>query len=347
MTADAIQGALIGTAIGDALGLPYEGLSAARSARLLGPPDRYRLLPGWGLVSDDTEHALLTAGALAQSGGDPERFARALAGGLRRWLLGLPAGAGWATLRAGTRLLVGVPANRSGVFSAGNGPAMRAAVIGAAVQEEARLPALVRVSSRLTHTDPKAEYAALAVALAAFHSARGSRDAYLSSLHRLLPGDEAGRELLDLAGRAARHARAGGTLQAFAGELGLTRGITGYSFHTVPASLHAWFRHGNDLLGAVQEIVGCGGDTDTVAAVAGGIIGAGGVDVAPQWTARLLERELSPPRLGALATRVEQATTGGRPVPGPGWPVLTRLPRNLLFLTVVLAHGLRRLLPPI
>lgn len=35
---------LAGSAIGDARGLPHENLSARRAAKLLGPPDQYRLL---------------------------------------------------------------------------------------------------------------------------------------------------------------------------------------------------------------------------------------------------------------------------------------------------------------
>ncbi len=51
-----IVGSLLGTAIGDSIGLPYEGLSRRRAKRLLGPPDRHRFLFGRGMVSDDTEH---------------------------------------------------------------------------------------------------------------------------------------------------------------------------------------------------------------------------------------------------------------------------------------------------
>ncbi|HET6883416.1 MAG TPA: ADP-ribosylglycohydrolase family protein [Pirellulales bacterium] len=46
----ALVGSLLGMAVGDALGLPYEGLSPRRAARLLGPPTRYRLLFGRGIV---------------------------------------------------------------------------------------------------------------------------------------------------------------------------------------------------------------------------------------------------------------------------------------------------------
>jgi len=131
----AIEGALLGTAVGDAIGLPYEGLSRRRASRLLGLPDRHRFLFGRGMVSDDTEHSCMVLQALVASGDDEEAFARHLAGRLRFWLVGLPAGIGLATLRATLRLCVGVPPRHSGVFSAGNGPAMRSAVLGAAIND--------------------------------------------------------------------------------------------------------------------------------------------------------------------------------------------------------------------
>jgi len=51
VTHAAIVGSLLGTAVGDALGLPYEGLSPRRAERMLGTPDRYRFVPGRGMVS--------------------------------------------------------------------------------------------------------------------------------------------------------------------------------------------------------------------------------------------------------------------------------------------------------
>jgi hypothetical protein len=97
---DRITGLLLGTAIGDSLGLPREGLSRGRAARIYGGPLRQRLVLGRGMLSDDTEHACMTAQALLVAGGDPRTFARVLAGKLRWWLLGLPAAVGWGTLRA-------------------------------------------------------------------------------------------------------------------------------------------------------------------------------------------------------------------------------------------------------
>lgn len=122
------------------------------------------------MVSDDTEHTCMVAQALIVSGGDIRLFSRSLAWRLRFWLLGLPAGIGLATLRALVKLWLGFPASRSGVFSAGNGPAMRAAIIGAAFGgRPERMRGLARTSTRLTHTDPKAERGALAAHQAARH----------------------------------------------------------------------------------------------------------------------------------------------------------------------------------
>jgi ADP-ribosylglycohydrolase len=41
-----IVGCILGTAVGDAIGLPYEGLSRRRAAKLLGQPDRHRFFYG-------------------------------------------------------------------------------------------------------------------------------------------------------------------------------------------------------------------------------------------------------------------------------------------------------------
>lgn len=53
-----------------------------------------------------------------------------------------------------------------------------------------------------------------------------------------------GFDLLRLVERAATSTAWGETTETFAWEsLGLTRGVSGYVYHTVPIVLHAWFRH--------------------------------------------------------------------------------------------------------
>jgi ADP-ribosyl-[dinitrogen reductase] hydrolase len=169
---DAIVGSLLGMAVGDALGLAYEGLSARRAHRILGEPDRYRLLPNRGLISDDTEHACMVSQALIVAGGDVVCFRQDLARRLRWWLVRVPAGIGLATLRSILRLWVGYSPQRSGVFSAGNGPCMRSPLLGAAIDDLTQLRSFVSTVTRLTHSDPKAESGAEAVALASHLASR-------------------------------------------------------------------------------------------------------------------------------------------------------------------------------
>lgn len=345
---EAIAGALLGVALGDSIGLPYEGLSAARAARWYGPAERQRLIAGRGLVSDDTEHSCMVAQALIAAGDDPERFARALAWRLRGWLLALPGGAGMATLRAIAKLCVGFGPASSGVFSAGNGPAMRAPLLGAAIADRELLARFVRASTRLTHTDPRAEHGAYAVALAARHAADGRADprAWLAELREAL-GPEA-EELLARLEQAVDSAERGRSARELAVALGLERGVSGFVLDTVPIALHGWLSHPRDLRAAVAEVVACGGDADTTAAIAGGVVGAGlGRGGLPEdWLASLAEWPASVAWMERLAAQLARRLAGGEPERPLAVAYPLRLARNLVFLAIVMAHGFRRLLPP-
>ena len=166
--AEAAVGCILGTAVGDALGLACEGLSKDRQKRWFPSLDGYHLLFGKGLCSDDTEHTCMLAQSILVSGGDEGVFARDFAWRLRWWFAGLPAGIGLATLRSIVKLWLFVPARWRGVYSAGNGPAMRSALLGVCfADDEAKLVRLNRAATRMTHTDPKAECGSLAIALAA------------------------------------------------------------------------------------------------------------------------------------------------------------------------------------
>lgn len=349
-TEDALTGCLLGAALGDAIGLPWEGLSRSRVRRLMPDPLGHRFLLGRGMVSDDAEHACMTAQALIVSAGDPAAFGAALARQLRGWLLCAPAGIGLATLRALLRLSAGVGWERSGVWSAGNGPAMRAPLLGVAFGGRPdRLRELVRISTRITHTDPKAEQGALAIALAAHHAhltARPDPAAYLANLRRALALD--GGEILALAERAAQSADRGESTEAFADSLGLQTGVGGYILHTVPVAVQAWLRHPDDFREAITAVVRCGGDTDTTAAILGGVLGAGlgAAGLPPDWRAGLAEWPRSPAWMARTARRLHTVLREGcRNAPEPlAWAAV--LPRNLLFTAAVLAHGFRRMFPP-
>jgi ADP-ribosyl-[dinitrogen reductase] hydrolase len=343
-TSDSIFGALLGGAVADALGLPYEGLSKQRAQRLLGAAEHQRLCFGYGLVSDDTDHSIITALAWRVSAGDPLVFGRALAWGLRWWLLSLPAGVGLATLRATVRLWLGIHPSQSGVFSAGNGPAMRAAVLGALCPDLQSLQAMIEVSSRITHRDPQAAYGALAIALAAHLACRQPthhNDELMAFLRLHLPS--AAAPLLMLIEQAYTSASNNQSTEAFAQAMGWTSGISGYINHTCAVVFQAIFRHPNDYAGAIQAIIACGGDTDTTAAFVGGVLGAklGASAIPDRWRKQLWLWPYSERWLEQLAQACSSEKTS---IHQPFWPI--RLLRNLFFLVIVLLHGLRRLLPP-
>lgn len=351
-------GLLLGGAVGDALGLPAEGLSPARQRKWWPGDLRQRLLFGRGMISDDTEHAFMTAQALLEAGGDVERFRRSLAWKLRWWFVALPAGVGLATARACLRLCFGVPPERSGVNSAGNGPAMRSAILGAVfAHEPGKRREFVRASTRLTHLDPRAETAALAVAEAAAWIARSSRGdkapsesseseppyvgCYEDALRCLRISEDS--EWLEAWSQMEKSLQQGDSVPGFARGLGLEQGVSGYAYHTVPVALYAWLRHRGDFATAVTDAIRCGGDTDTVAAIVGALAGCDvGVGGIPNWwRERLCDWPRSPELLRRVAA--ELALPAGQPVRW-FWPGL--IPRNLCFLAVVLLHGFRRLLPP-
>ncbi len=341
-TQQRIPGLLLGGAVGDAIGLPAEGMSAERIARRWPSGLRHRFVFGRGMTSDDTEHAAMTAQALIVTAGDVEKFRRSLAWKLRWWIIGLPAGVGLATARACVRLWFGISPERSGVYSAGNGPAMRSAIIGAMLaNDEVKRRQFVRASTQLTHTDPRAETAALAVAEAAAWIERGdSPDQFQGRLSALSEDNEWVRACKLLADGLS----GGQSVKQFAEALGLKSAVTGYAFHTVPVALFAWLRHRDDYRETIQSVIRCGGDTDTTAAIAGSLAGCdvGREGIPGEWLRGLNDWPRSKDWLGRVALRL-----GNRDAFQSVclfWPGV--ILRNVFFLVVVLLHGLRRLLPP-
>lgn len=353
---DRIAGVILGTAIGDALGLPREGLSPQRTRRIFGDDVRHAFVLGRGMVSDDTEHTCLVAQALLAEQDDPRRFASSLSWKVRFWSLGLPAGVGLGTARAIGKLWLGFGPGSSGVRSAGNGPAMRAAILGVCCgADPKRLREWVSASTRVTHIDARAERAAFLVAFAAGRAATTTPgevvpdQLLVDALDALGDADD---ELRGIVSVMTDHLRRGASVRDFADARGLGRGVTGYAYHTVPVALYAWLSHPGDFRAAVTDVIRLGGDTDTTGAIVGGICGAGvGASGIPgEWIDGLWEWPRSVAWMNDLADRlarrfpdVGSPDSGARENP-LAWPAI--LPRNLLFLAIVLGHGFRRLLPP-
>jgi len=344
---EALVGALIGTAVGDALGLPMEGLSARRQEKLFPKPLRHQFMGRYGMVSDDTEHTFMVAQSLLEFPADRRMFQRRLAHRLKWWLAALPAAVGWATLRAILKLWVGIPAHRSGVFSAGNGPAMRSALLGVYfANDPKRRREFVTASSEVTHRDPRAITGALAVAETATWMMLASEDTNLLLTTLAEIGGDAEWSALVTAMREALHDAE--PVRLFARRIGCVDRVTGYAYQSVPVAIYTALRHRADFSAALSEAIGCGGDTDSMGAIAGALVGTrvGLAGIPRDWREGIVDFPLNPALLCHVAEEMDCQITGLR-VPGPVrffWPAVPL--RNLVFLAVVLAHGFRRLLPP-
>ena len=228
---------------------------------------------------------------------------------------------------------------------------MRSAVIGAACAWDAdftRLFDLTHRATTLTHTDPKAHHGALMVAGAAACFARNETKAgaVLRRVTDILPASGTD-ELRERLAQVADSLTANETTEAFAARH-FPGGVSGYVNATVPVVLHAALSYPGNLRRAVMSVIACGGDTDTVAAITGGIVGANvGVTGIPDD----LRRGIWEPT-GTL-TQIEKHTETfahgwvcGKPCGVPTAHYLSMLARNTVFAGIVLAHGFRRLAPP-
>ncbi|HXV94890.1 MAG TPA: ADP-ribosylglycohydrolase family protein [Pseudonocardia sp.] len=314
---DRAVGVLLGAAAGDALGVPYE----YGSPPLPGPGEEPRMLGGGlgdyapGQWSDDTEMASVIA-QVAATGADlrEEVALDRVAAGFLRWYGDGPADIGNQT-RAVLGPLRGTPEPGAAARmreraaqlhartgrTAGNGSLMRTGPVALAhLGDPGAIAGAARAASALTHHDPAAGDACVLWSLAIDHAVRtGELDLRVGLGH---VGPEWAR-LIDEAERA--------TPDRFAGANGWV----------VAALQGAWSAivHSAGLAAGLQAAVRGGGDTDTVAAIAGALLGArhGGSAVPARWR-RMLHgwpglraRDLT--RLAVLAVR------GGRP-DGDGWP---------------------------
>lgn len=371
ITNDKLRGLLLGTAVGDALGLPMEGLNASQISKLGWLPNtatiavtsnyaavvRHRLIWGHGMISDDTEHTLLAGLCLLRFSNNVEKFRSCFAWKLRLWFLALPPGIGFATGRAIIKLLLGVSPVNSGVYSAGNGPAMRAAIIGAVCYRDLNvLKSVINASTCMTHTDRRALIGAWAVALgAAYVMARPATDESASLRHLQLfqYWHELAAEDVEWQGLLTKMAVGLNdkmSVADFVHNLGFTNGISGYIYQTVPVALYAWLRHYGDFAATLTAVLALGGDTDTVGAIAGALAGVvtGEQGIPKPWIDGIVDW----PRSINLLIRVADALTAhlNANTDSPSsFPIRYFYPavliRNLLFLLIVLFHGLCRLLP--
>ncbi|MER8101170.1 ADP-ribosylglycohydrolase family protein [Kitasatospora sp. NPDC094016] len=272
-------GAVVGSAVGDALGAPFEfGPQGAFSARFPVPGAGAEMCGGggWdpGEATDDTQMAVLVAESLVQRGGLdlPDIFDR-----FQRWAASEPKDIG---LQTEDVLTNGMPWDLAAAIhfqvnlrAAGNGSLMRAstsAVHFARAGQAATMDAARRIAA-LTHGD-RAAWEGTAI----FHEL----------IRVTLEGDDALRALPGvLALVHPDHRSRYATVLDPDWHPDQATEFNGAVWPCLGSAVWA-LRTTTSFEGALRAAVDLGGDTDTVAAVTGGLAGARyGLDAIPsRWT---------------------------------------------------------------
>jgi ADP-ribosylglycohydrolase len=289
------------------------------------------------MLSDDTEHSLLLACSLHRRGTELEPLLRDFAGSLRWWFAALPAGVGLSTARAILKLWLGFSPLRSGVRSAGNGAAMRSAIIGVLFQDdEVQRRRIAKACCEVTHAHALAVESCWLVTEAAAGAARAeSTERILELMRPLCESAEMQHRMLLLL-EALRKQQG---VADFADALGARSGISGFTCDTVSLALFGWLRHRGDARAALEQVIAIGGDTDTSAAICGALLGCDGAEFDATWVKGISDW----PRSVSYLRQVAAAFDDRGELPMLHWWAVPL--RNLFFLLVVLAHGLLRLVP--
>jgi poly(ADP-ribose) glycohydrolase ARH3 len=276
MTADRARGALLGTFVGDALGMPFEGAPAAAL------PERVEMVEarlGRGTYTDDTQMAIALAESLLECGGVDERhLGRALAAAYDpRRGYGAGTTAVLREVRSGVSAITAAARLFRGEGNLGNGAAMRVAPVAVLfAPERERVPMEAERTARVTHAHlfgvdaARVQAAAVAAALRDDDVVRTAHAAaHTAELrHRL----DRVSWLLGVDASPARepHDARRATPPA---DVATQLGNSTAGHESVPAAIYAATAH-DDFESAVSFAVRCGGDTDTIGAMAGAIAGA-------------------------------------------------------------------------
>jgi len=285
-------GSILGTAIGDALGMPVEGWSPSKIEEVFG--EVREMMTGFlpeGSYTDDTEMAIGIAETIIEKGRvDPDHLIKVFMHNYdpRR-------GYGISTTMVFRLIEKGIPwdeASKSifnGKGSYGNGAAMRIAPVAVFYYDDfEELKRAVYDASRVTHMHPLGIEGALiqatAIALAVRKDPRKRLDVedFVDNLLLVCESDVF-REKVKKIGRML--AEGINDKYVVVKELG-----NGYeSFTSVPSAIYSFLLHWSSFEDAVVYAVSLGGDADTIGAMTGAISGAyHGVEAIPQrWLEKL------------------------------------------------------------
>lgn len=279
------RGCMLGSAIGDALGMPSENMTRAQIINKFGDRiDRFYPKPNRGLKAgqwtDDTLLSLATVDSLIEEGAfAPHKIAKRMSVAFKKEK---SRGFGRSTKIALRRLNEGYHWQGSGITeksSAGNGAAMRIYPI--ALSSYGNLKILkdnCEMVSSITHKNPEAINGALAVAfvISSILNSKFNRAKIIPNIIDFIGPSKVSEKLLIVQNILND--------RTYSLEKGLERiGTFGSVFETVPSSLYVFLHSFDSFEEALISSVSYGGDTDTIGAIVGAMSGTyHGDDVIPK-----------------------------------------------------------------
>ena len=295
---DRFHGCLLGLALGDAMGAPFEGGPLERLVwRCIG-----RTRQGQARWTDDTQMALDVADSLAARGHiDADDLARRFAASYR-WSRGYGAG----TAKVLRRIRRGVAwrvANRAAHAdgSHGNGGAMRAPVVGLFFGGSAELGAAARASAEVTHAHPLGLEGAALVAAATASAACGADARGVIAAASAQCTEAPFREQIETVGSWLER---GDAPDARTVRATLGNGVA--AARSCATAVHAAARFlGAPFVELQRFVVALRGDVDTIGAMAGAMWGAanGARRLPEEQLAQLEQRERIEAAASALHAR--------------------------------------------
>ena len=291
---DKFQGCLIGVAVGDTLGHPFEGILRERIYSRFSDFKEFITSNKklFNTYTDDTQLTLHTAKALIQGSGFNEDY---IIREYVEWLEDPPIGPGFGCISSIQKLKYRIPWKKAASSSGGNGTTMRVSPIGLFYNKDIiNLTNFALHSSNITHSHPAASAGAIVVARAiAFlidktietgFSVDEFFDVIISSISN--SREEIWDEFIEILKKVKnslnisleagliKFSQAGVKAPYFIEDYLGKAFVHPYTLSTVACAIFIFLKYLHSFEECIFQLATAGGDSDTVGAIGGSLAGA-------------------------------------------------------------------------
>jgi len=291
---DKFSGTILGVAIGDTLGQPFEGWLREKIQSKVNNFQEFVMKNKklFNSYTDDTQLTIHTARALIEGTGfNIDNFVKAYV----NWLDDPPIGPGYGCLISIKKLKYGIPWKEAASNSGGNGTAMRISPIGLFyINEPEELKKVAYQSSLITHSHPAAAASAIVVACAISYLASKnpeegfSIDEFFNTIIDSIANshEPIWNEFISILKKVKENvgtptnsglikfSQIGVKSPFFIEEYFGKAFVHPYAISTVACAIFIFINKLNSFEECIYELAGAGGDSDTVGAIGGSLAGA-------------------------------------------------------------------------